>query len=114
MITQKQYDELKRRYGNISSWAIWNKKFSELAPKENTEDLSIFDSPDLLNIIGTEYVFVGLNASSTNGDISQGTCAWYKFHSNYSGQNDYKSSGDFKGIEALAHEEANIVKEVRA
>ena len=35
-------------------------------------------------------MFVGLNASSTHGDVSQGTDAWYNFHSNYSRQNDYK------------------------
>ncbi|SFT61024.1 hypothetical protein SAMN02910301_2110 [Lachnospiraceae bacterium XBD2001] len=90
MISKKNYDLLKKKYGKVASWAIWSTDYSNAQPKKNTADLSVFKNKDLLKVINTGYVFVGLNASSTHGDVSQGTDAWYNFHSNYTYQNDYK------------------------
>lgn len=90
MIDKKSYDLLKTKYGDVASWAIWSTDYSKTEPKKNTSDLSVFKDKDLFKKINTGYVFVGLNASSTHGDVSQGTDAWYNFHSNYSKQNDYK------------------------
>lgn len=85
MISKKCYDELKLKYGNVSSWTIWS--LPTTTPKSNTDDISIFNN-NIINSLNNNYVFVGLNASSTHGD--QGTDAWKNFHSDYRYQNDYK------------------------
>ena len=89
MISMDNYRELEKRYGDVSSWAIWKRPGD--TPKSFTDDMSVFDSPDLLKTINTGYVFVGLNASNTHGERKDGICrSWLNFHSGYSRQNDYK------------------------
>ena len=89
MISKKIYEELKSKYGDISSWAIWAPQLDK--PKSNTGNMSVFENKDLLKILNPHYVFVGLNCSSTHGERTDGyTGPWGNFHSTYSGQNDYK------------------------
>ena len=89
MISKENYDYLEQHYGDISSWAIWADPTD--TPRSNTADLSVFDDPALLEILNPNYVFVGLNASSTHGDQKgHAGRSWFNFHSDYALQNDYK------------------------
>lgn len=86
-VSQEAYDTLMKKYGHVSSWAIW--ALPGATPKSNTSDLSMFDTPDIVSRLNADYVFVGLNGSSTHGD--QGTHVWTNFHSNNNlRQHDYK------------------------
>ena len=89
MISKKAYEELKNQYGDVSSWAIWAPQLDK--PKSNTGNMNVFNDKDLLKKLNPNYVFVGLNCSSTHGERTdgyKGPCG--NFHSTYSGQNDYK------------------------
>ena len=88
MIGKENYDKLMNKFGNVASWALWAKP--TFSAKSNTEDLSVFETDNLLEILNPKYVFVGLNASSTHGDSLFKNKPWYNFHSSYSRQNDYK------------------------
>ena len=110
MIDKKNYEILKRKYGDVASWAIWSTDYSNAEPKKNTADLSVFKDEALLEKINTGYVFVGLNASSTHGDVSQGTDAWYNFHSNYSRQNDYKLRYALQGTKYWGSYITDVIK----
>lgn len=61
MIDSNKYQKLEEKYGACSSWMIWKEQSGK--PKSNITDMSVFDSPDLLKMIGTGYIFVGLNVS---------------------------------------------------
>lgn len=54
MYTEIKYEELKKKYGSCSSWAIWNEKDQKDTNviKQNIKELN------------TNYVFVGLNIAS--------------------------------------------------
>lgn len=110
MISKKNYDLLKKKYGDVASWAIWNMNYSNVEPKKNTSDLSVFEDDDLLSKINTGYVFVGLNASSTHGDVSHGAEAWYNFHSSYSRQNDYKLRYALQGTKYWGSYITDVIK----
>ena len=89
MIKQETYDLMKEKYGHVGSWAVWRPAGAK--PKSNTEDMSWVKDDNLLDILDTGFIFVGLNWSSTHGDQSNGgTIAWKGFHSGYAFQHDYK------------------------
>lgn len=88
MIEKTKYEKLKEKYGSTSSWAIWAMPTD--SPKSNTSDMSVFKDPDLLNNLNPNYVFVGLNGSSTHGNRKDDETIWTNFHSSYAYQNDYK------------------------
>lgn len=86
MIEKATYDKLKEKYGFLSSWALWSLPTN--SPKSNTSDLSIFNNNNLLSLLNSDYVFVGLNVSK-NKDINENKY-WWNFHSNSPHQNDFK------------------------
>jgi len=89
MISNRQYNLIKSQYQDVSSWAVWCSPNN--SPKSNTNDMSWVNSKDLLSVLDTGYIFVGLNLSSTHGDKSNtGKYPWGNFHSGYAYQNDYK------------------------
>ena len=89
MIEKEKYKKMLEKYGTTSSWAIWELPGSTV--KSNTESLRWVNNPDLLKIINTGYVFVGLNIAGTHGDQDgHFQKPWANFHSGYSYQNDYK------------------------
>lgn len=89
MIDSMRYELMKKHYGQYGSWAVWHPAGD--SPKSFTDNMDWVNDPNLLNILNTGYVFVGLNWSSTHGDITcGGTIPWANFHSGYSSQNDFK------------------------
>ena len=88
MISKNNYLQLKEKFGHLASWAIW--KMPSGTPKSNTSDLSVFNDEEVLNILNTNYVFVGLNAAANHGNYNEEEHDWHCFHSAYCRQNDYK------------------------
>jgi hypothetical protein len=82
-ISLNKFEEIKIKYGHMSSWALWKEK--DIKEKSNVGDISIFKSifnePSLLN---PNIIFVGLN-------ISQKIIKpLSNFHSESSRSHDYK------------------------
>ena len=89
MITRENYEILRSQYGSVSSWAVWRPAGATV--KSNTESLAWVNDPDLLQILNTGFVFVGLNGSSTHGEQNGHVYEdWANFHSGYAYQNDFK------------------------
>ena len=89
MIDKGTYDLMKKKYGGVGSWAVWDP--ADRTPKSNTHGMQWVAAPELLDKLDTGFIFVGLNWSSTHGDQTKnGSIAWANFHSSYSHQNDYK------------------------
>lgn len=91
MISKQRYETMKKEFGTISSWAVWAPVVD--SPKSGVGDLSVFESSDLLDVLNPNYVFVGLNCSSTHipkpGFPS--VRIWGNFHSTDNRrQHDYK------------------------
>lgn len=86
MIDIKRYNKLKEEYGHVSSWTVWGKPTSGIT--SNIPDMTVFEDKNICNKLNDKYVFVGLNGSSTHGNL--GDKAWQNFHSNYKHQRDYK------------------------
>lgn len=79
MISEKNYNKLMERFGNIASWAIWQKRGE--TPKSNMGDLTIFDDPEILSKLNPNVVFVALNASGNHEDCLDKKRPWFNFHS---------------------------------
>ena len=89
VISAKTFQRLKEEYGHLASWAIWIAPAD--TPKSNTGDLTIFQQTNVHTILNNQYVFVGLNVSSTHGKAGiNEKYYWSNFHSAYAYQNDYK------------------------
>lgn len=110
MINKTQYEKLKKEYGDVSSWAIWNTNYNDVCPKNNTNDLSVFKDRNILKILKTDYVFVGLNASSTHGNTNDENMPWSNFHSGYSRQNDYKLRYALQGTQFWGSYITDVIK----
>jgi len=87
-IRKEIYLELRKKYGDVASWAIWSKPVK--APKDRVGDLSIFDSPDLLKQLTGEYMFVALCGSGVHEKFIDRSIAWWNFHSSNPNGQDYK------------------------
>lgn len=89
MISKELYKEMEEKFGAVSSWAVWSGPYE--AGKFGTGDMSIFENENLLDILHTNYVLVGMNVSGTHtrGDGYKGP--WGNFHSD-----DNKKQQDYK------------------
>lgn len=83
-----KYKELEKKFGKVGSWAIWARPGEKA--KSNTADMSIFNKPNLTDLLKTDLVFIGLNeAVHDRKDGYKGS--WMNFHSDDNKrQNDYK------------------------
>ena len=82
----KKFKEIKEKYGDCGSWAIWAEEGNK--PKSNVGDISIFDTSrnsSLIQNLKPEFVFVGLNFSKINE-----TTPFSNFHSKSSTAQDFK------------------------
>ena len=112
MISKENYEALKEKYGQVSSWAVWKQVGS--TPKSNTESMEWVNDPKLLSILNTGFVFVGLNASSTHGDQDgHFENAWANFHSGYSFQNDYKLRFALNGTKYWGSYITDVIKKYK-
>ena len=61
MITRKEFEFIKQKYGLYASWAVWGQQ--GIRAKDNMGDLSVFDDPKTLKILNPNIILVGLNFS---------------------------------------------------
>jgi len=64
MISLSVYELIKKKYGDVGSWAIWEEAGEK--PKSNMGHSNIFDfnkNPNLLNSLKSNVIMVGLNFS---------------------------------------------------
>ena len=79
------FEEIKSKYGHMSSWAIWQKMDESKKPKFGVGEISFFDNEENL-ILNRNIILVGLNLSgkgSTEKPFSN-------FHNPKSTSHDYK------------------------
>jgi hypothetical protein len=89
MMTKKAYAAMKEKYGKFGSWAVWERAGG--TPSSNTGLMNWVNDPELLRILDTGFVFVGLNVSNPRGNRKGGfQGVWKNFHSDYRYQKDYK------------------------
>ena len=91
MIDKNVYDALKNKFSSTSSWAVWaSPENGNWRSKDSISDLScLVESPELLEQLTGDYIFVGLNPASHNV-IDTGE-PWSAFHSG-----DTKRAQDYK------------------
>ncbi|WP_294959657.1 hypothetical protein [uncultured Fibrobacter sp.] len=93
-IKEDRFNELKKEYGAVASWAIWDMPSSNnLSTKENVGSMNWAKDENLLiEEIKTDFVFIALNAADNHkgkdGHAKQDS--WINFHSSYSKGRDYK------------------------
>ena len=58
----KNYEEIKIKYGHVSSWAIWQKRDSTKKEKFGMGDVSFFNNIDTKKL-NPNIILVGLNIS---------------------------------------------------
>ena len=115
MICQGNYNILKEKYGDVSSWAVWNTDYTDSEPGRNIKDLSMFASPDLTEL-NTGFVFVGLNRSGRPKDGDAGKKPdepgdpWFNFHA---GRNDFKLRYALRGTRYWGSYMTDAIKDLQ-
>jgi len=106
MIKREKFEFIKKKYGNVGSWAIWADEDDK--PKSNIGDLTILD-PDinnnLLSQLNPNVVLVGLNISR---EIE---IPLANFHDTRPGANDFKIRFAFRGTPYWGGYMTDIIKD---
>jgi hypothetical protein len=104
MIRKPVFDLVKQKYGYWSSWAVWAEVGS--SPKSNVGDLSVFDTPNICEILTAEVIFVGLNIS--RGAIKEPLA---NFHDIRTEATDFKIRYAFKNTPYWGGYMTDIIKD---
>jgi hypothetical protein len=83
MLDVKTYKAMQDQYGLLGSWAIWAEETN--SPTSNIGDLSIFNQPNIWQILKPDIVFVGLNISRNAIKLP-----WGNFHDSSPYGKDFK------------------------
>ena len=81
MITKEQFNSLKDKYGDYSSFAIWESV-------QDIGNITMFKRDDIHKKLNDKYVFVALNPAERPAD--EKPTKFKNFHSDYPYQKDYK------------------------
>ena len=87
-MTKETYEILKKKYGDVSSFAIWRSV-------NNISDISMFNGEEILKKINENYIFIALNPAEH--PKSEEIRVFGNFHSSYRYQRDYKLCYALKG-----------------
>lgn len=107
MISLSTYELIKKKYGAVGSWAIWEDAGEK--PKSNMGRLNIFDlnkNPALLSKLRNDVVMVGLNFSRPVIP----TEPFKNFHDLSPRANDFKIRYAFKGTEFYGAYMTDVIK----
>lgn len=88
MIKKETYDEMKEEFGDVGSWGVWEPEGDN--PTSNLDVLSIFNNPEILDTLHSNFVFVGINESGHGKVEGDHVENWSNFHSAYKYSKDYK------------------------
>lgn len=109
MITRSQYEQIAKKYGHVSSWAIWGEDV-EGKPKANMGDMSVFNldkNKSLLKTLKTDIIIVGLNFSR---DVHF-KYPFQNFHDSDGRANDFKLRYALKGTHYYGAYMTDIIKD---
>ena len=81
-ISEEKFQEIKTKYGHMSSWAIWKNKDENGKEKSNVGNINVFDT--LSESLNPNIVFIGWNISKKI------LVPFSNFHSTSSTSHDYK------------------------
>lgn len=81
-ISEEKFQEIKTKYGHMSSWAIWKNKDENCKEKSNVGNITIFET--VSQSLNPNVVFIGLNISKKIVE------PFANFHSISSTSHDYK------------------------
>lgn len=95
MISRENYEALRSKFGKCGSWAVWISPNGR--PKSNLSNMSWIHDPNLLNILNTGFVFIGLNRTSIHDDENMNKGDWEDFHSASKTAQEYKLRDALKG-----------------
>ena len=92
-ITKERYQRLKKEFGSLASWALWDKACENPKSRKNVGSMEWASDEDaLIKKIKTKFVFVAFNGSSQHDGRTghgQNVC-WSNFHSSYEYGRDHK------------------------
>jgi len=105
MISADQFEEIRRRFGGVASWAVWAREGA--TPKSNIGDLSVLDpsaNPKLLQALHARCILLGLNISR------QLEKPFANFHDPSPRATDFKLRFAFEGTEGWGAYMTDIIK----
>jgi hypothetical protein len=103
----EKFNFIRDNYGLFSSWAVWEKEGK--TPKSNVGNLNVLDpniNDELLRLINTKYVMVGLNIS--RGAIK---IPFANFHDKRSEATDFKIRYAFNNTKAYGAYMTDLIKD---
>lgn len=83
-MNRERYNNIKKDYGHVGSWAIWDKINEKKRPKYGVGNIDIFEKEDIVEKLNPNIVFVGLNISKKIDKV------FGNFHSDNGRANDFK------------------------
>jgi len=91
-LTIDNFNKIKEKYGNISSWAVWAEP-TDIRSKSAMEDISFFENPSqkTLDLLNPDIILVGLNISEKIVRV------FGNFHPDKTSAQDYKTRFALKG-----------------
>ena len=78
-ISKDVYMQLREQFWDVASWALWTRP--RKSATDNVGDLSVFESPDLIDKLNGDYMFVALCGSGVHEPFIDRSVAWFNFHS---------------------------------
>lgn len=109
MITIDRYKKISKNYGDVCSWAIWEKAGDK--PTSNISKMDIFDlqqNPTILKSLQTNIIMVGLNFSR---DVKF-TRPFMNFHDGNPCGKDYKIRHAFEGTDYYGAYMTDVIKDL--
>ena len=105
MISQTQYELIRKTHGKYASWAVWAEASDK--PKSNMGDMTIFGDTKVLPLLKPNVLMVGLN-------LSRFTIAepFRNFHDPSPSAQDYKIRFAFRDTEYYGAYMTDIIKGV--
>jgi hypothetical protein len=107
MVDRETFDRIKEKHGLHASWAVWSEPDGK--PKSNMGAFPVLDpdqNPDLLGILRSDVVMLGLNLSTSQPPPLG------NFHPASSKGNDYKIRSAFTGTPFYGAYMTDIIKGV--
>lgn len=107
MINLELFERIKKKYGGVASWAVWEK--ADRKPKSNIGNLDIFDlhkNPSLLETLNNNVLMVGLSCSRPL--IT--TEPFKNFHDTHPYANDFKIRYAFMNTQYYGAYMTDIIK----
>ncbi|WEG10586.1 hypothetical protein PU630_08630 [Microbacterium horticulturae] len=94
-ITRDRFDEVRRRYGDVGSWAVWADARPGHGVKDGVGDLSVLDADrddEVLETLRADVVMLGINGSGAPTPAS-----FSNFHDPSSRANHFKLRHAYRG-----------------